>query len=75
MNMCCPLFIFNLGDILSSIRGLSYDHEFISPFCGPELADITNMNSIIKGYSSIMRRCFYKYDSHDITLGYSKKFW
>ena len=47
----------------------------LSPFCGPELVDIEHFSSLTKGYSSYKRRCFYKYDSFDLSIDYLKKFW
>lgn len=46
-----------------------------TPFCGPELLDKYEKAFFSMGMCAIHRRCFYKYDSYDLTIDYAKKFW
>ena len=52
-----------------------YDHELISLFCDPNYYRPENPFYLYRGYSALMRRCFYGNDSFDYILNYSKLFW
>ena len=46
-----------------------------TPFCGPELVELANPHSHVKGYNSMFRRCVYKKNGYELMIEYFDEFW
>ena len=70
----CNKEIFDWPKKMGNVVFSNFDHENVGMFCDPNFEDKKDRWSIIKGKSSIFRRCFYGKDSFEYNFEYILQF-
>jgi hypothetical protein len=70
----CNKEIFDWHNKNMNVIYSHYDHENVAMFCDPNFEDKNDKWSILSGKSSVLRKCFYGFDSFEYNFEYISQF-